>query len=67
MVYFSQWGQHRGEGSYINGSVGGVDGKENGVQSSVTAWSSVYLEHRNESGKPAVTLMGTCLNYIRIP
>lgn len=39
----------------MNGGVEGVDGKEDGVQISVTAWSSVYLECRNESGKPAVT------------
>ena len=50
----------------MNG-VGGVVGKENSVQVSVTAWNSVYLAYRNESGKPAVTLMGTCLNYIRTP
>lgn len=28
----------------MNGSVGGVDGKENGVQISITAWNSVYLD-----------------------
>lgn len=49
----------------MNAGVRGPDSEDNGVLVTVIAYNSVFLEHRDESRKPAVTYMETCTNYIR--